>query len=77
MRVIVTGASRGIGKQICKSLLTSGMHVYGVGRSDKDSVAELLIEFPRFSYISLDISKETAGDKIAQLCLEKFGGIDW
>lgn len=53
-KILVTGASSGIGLALCKSLISSGNHVYAIGR-DKEKVTELL-RFEFFHFIPADLS---------------------
>lgn len=49
---LVTGASKGIGKAICKKLLADGYHVIGIARS----FSEQEIQDPHFDTVCLDLS---------------------
>ncbi len=60
-RVVVTGASQGLGRELCKTLLESGAHVIAVARSE-----EKLVDFKNqlkackenFTYVVCDITDE-------------------
>jgi NAD(P)-dependent dehydrogenase (short-subunit alcohol dehydrogenase family) len=52
---VVTGASYGLGAEICRKLIDDGYHVYGLSRSKPP---ESLMRFPEnFTWIECDISK--------------------
>lgn len=68
--VIVTGASGGIGKELCKQLIIRyGAKVIGVGRSEEKFVsftAELQTYAEQFSYRIFDVSKQEAWTAFAK-----------
>lgn len=50
--IVVTGASRGIGKSLCQSLLLEGWNVVGCSRG------EASITHPRYTHVAADVSNE-------------------
>ena len=50
---LVTGASRGIGLEICKKLLGHGYEVWGISRS------ACKIEADSFHHVELDLTQST------------------
>ena len=58
MNVIVTGASRGVGLEICKVLLNSGYTVYAVSRSLSAEFKKMQVEYNNKCFFkSVDLSK--------------------
>jgi 3-oxoacyl-[acyl-carrier protein] reductase len=77
--VVVTGATRGIGKGIARVFSASGARVLIVGR-DKDAatgaVAELATGGAEVSYVLADVSVRADCERIARTAAERLGGID-
>jgi 3-oxoacyl-[acyl-carrier protein] reductase len=77
--VVVTGATRGIGKGIARVFANSGARVLIVGR-DKDAataaVAELSASGAEVSSVLADISVRADCERIAGTAAERLGGID-
>jgi short-subunit dehydrogenase len=71
-RIVLTGASSGIGKEILKSLLAYDVKVVAVGRNSSkiNKVNNKVIPF------SCDISKKEEVDRLFDFALEKLGKID-
>tara|TARA_Y100000590_G_scaffold450079_1_gene589201 strand:- start:48 stop:767 length:720 start_codon:yes stop_codon:yes gene_type:complete len=46
MNILVTGASKGLGLQICDSLLSKGWSVYGISRTSNKNLKSLLEKYP-------------------------------
>ena len=77
--VVVTGATRGIGKGIARVFADNGARVLIVGR-DKDAaasaVAELTAGGADVSYLLADISVREGCQLVAATAVERLGGVD-
>ena len=77
--VVVTGATRGIGKGIARVFADNGARVLIVGR-DKDAaasaVAELTAGGAEVSYLLADISVREGCQLVAATAVERLGGVD-
>lgn len=76
MNVIITGASKGIGKAIAQQFAASGNNLFLCSRGEKslyDTVAELQLLYPNatISGMPADMSDKTAIDAFADWCLQK------
>ena len=57
MNILLTGASRGVGLEICKVLLEKGNTVYAISRSHTSELAELEIAYKgRLFFKSIDLA---------------------
>ena len=77
--VVVTGASRGIGKGIARVFAGAGARVLIVGRdaaAAKATVAELSATGAEASYVLADVSRREDCRRVAATAAERFGGID-
>src|ERR1700745_4211077 len=77
--VVVTGATRGIGKGIARVFAGSGARVLIVGRDEaaaRDTVAELSGTGGGVSYVLADVSRRADCQRIAATAQERHGGID-
>ena len=77
--VVVTGATRGIGKGIAQVFAGAGARVLIVGRdaeAAKDMVAELSATGAEASHVLADVSRREDCQRIAAAAAERFGGID-
>jgi 3-oxoacyl-[acyl-carrier protein] reductase len=77
--VVVTGATRGIGKGIARVFAGAGARVLIVGRdaeAAKATVAELSATGAEASYLLADVSRREDCQRIAAIAAERFGGID-
>ena len=79
--VIVTGASRGIGRGISLLLAENNCIIVAVGTRDKsdvcDYIAELTDKSPESIYITADISKDSDCDNLVNEVEKRFGGVDF
>jgi 2-deoxy-D-gluconate 3-dehydrogenase len=74
--VLVTGASRGLGKAICKHLIDEGASVVAVARS-KDSLEELSTYAPEKIYsIICDMADKNAVTTLVDQTLDRFGALN-
>lgn len=74
-RIIVTGASKGIGRLITELLLEKGAKVLGVARSI-EKLRELEEKYEGFHGFTCDLSKLDCCDIVVSRALEVFNGID-
>ncbi len=77
-RILVTGASRGIGAAIAKSLGEAGAHVISHYGTHVDGAKEALQEVSeeRKTFVSADLSKPGAGREVWQKAISAVGSID-
>lgn len=67
--IIVTGASRGIGAAIVRTLRTNGVHVVGIARGE-DSLRQLSFEKigpGRMEYVAGDVADEATLKRAVEL----------
>jgi len=77
--VVVTGATRGIGKGIARVFATSGARVLIVGRDEdaaKAAVAALAAGGAEVCYVLADVGSRADCERIAATAAERLGGID-
>jgi len=77
--VVVTGATRGIGKGIAGVFARSGARVLVTGRDEdaaKATVAELGAGGAEVSYLLADVSRREDCERMAQAAADRLGGID-
>ncbi|MGE5135505.1 MAG: 3-oxoacyl-ACP reductase FabG [Gemmatimonadota bacterium] len=77
--VVVTGATRGIGKGIARVFAGAGARVLIVGRDEaaaRDTVAELSGAGGEVSYALADVARREDCQRIAATAAERHGGID-
>lgn len=68
MNVLITGASRGIGKAIAEALVESGHKVFGTSRTDKEGLP--------FQVLKLDIGSDESVARCVDLATTRLGRID-
>ena len=68
--VLITGASRGIGKNLCEHYCNRGFLVYGCSRSASD------FSHSRYIHLLADITQEGDVKKVVRRCLDDHGRID-
>lgn len=75
---LVTGASRGIGRAIAKSLAAGGAHVVAAARGDNatSTVYEIVAAGGSAELASLDVTDPASVDAVATSVLERHGRID-
>ncbi len=74
-RIVVTGASKGIGRLITELLLEKGANVLGIARS-ADKLRELRERYKGFYGIVCDLSDPKCCDIIINRAFEVLGGVD-
>ncbi|WP_440998408.1 SDR family NAD(P)-dependent oxidoreductase [Fodinibius sp. SL11] len=72
---VVTGASRGIGKEICEKLADKGHHAVAVARSEQP-LSKLAGSYPNISAIPTDLTDQRDVDKLIKLLEKDFDNID-
>ena len=78
-RVLVTGASRGIGRAIAVGFAHAGAHVVGAARSESDlqETGKHCTDAPgSFEYVSLDLRAPESVQACVQRSVEILGGLD-
>ncbi|HUM07978.1 MAG TPA: 3-oxoacyl-ACP reductase FabG [Acidocella sp.] len=74
--VIVTGASRGIGRGIALRFGRAGINVLAVSRSQADADKVAAAIGPRAAGLAADVSTPEGCAAMAEAAVQKFGGID-
>ncbi len=78
--VIVTGASRGIGRAVSLKLAADGFVVVAAARGDAEKAAEYIGELQKLSpesiYVSADISSEEDRRRLVDTAFDRFGRLD-
>ena len=78
--VIVTGASRGIGRAVSLQLARDGFAVIAAARADAEKAADYIGELqeisPESMYVSADISSVRDRERLVDTAFEKFGRLD-
>lgn len=68
-KIIITGASHGIGKNTAEKFAEEGWEVFGCGSNDRDRRGmEMAERNPRFHYMCADISREEDVKKLFAWC---------
>ena len=76
--VLITGASRGIGREIAIYLANMGARIIIHFAKNKEKAKELLLSLPKNDHILLqaDFSEDIDFESLVQKCVEKVGNID-
>ncbi|MFN4147412.1 MAG: SDR family NAD(P)-dependent oxidoreductase, partial [Runella sp.] len=74
-KIIITGATSGIGEALAKEFGRRGYHVGIVGRRT-DRLVALHQQLPHCDYESVDVTDASAGTEGLQKLIEKMGGMD-
>ncbi len=74
--VIVTGASRGVGREICALLAKEGANVVAVSRSEPKVVEEIISYGGKAVWARADVSNEKEMESVFKKAKKKFGGIN-
>lgn len=72
---LVTGAGRGLGREIARAALDAGEKVVATARS-VDAVRDAFGEHERLNALTLDVSDAGAANAVAVETVERFGAID-
>ncbi|WP_043768488.1 SDR family NAD(P)-dependent oxidoreductase [Algiphilus aromaticivorans] len=72
---LVTGASRGLGREIARAALDAGETVVATARS-LDAVLDAFEKHDRLHALALDITDADAANSVAAETIERFGAID-
>jgi NAD(P)-dependent dehydrogenase (short-subunit alcohol dehydrogenase family) len=72
---IITGANRGLGLEIAKSVLNSGDKVIATTRKNPESLQEIL-NSENAVVLTLDVTNEANAQKVTQQAIATFGKID-
>ncbi len=81
MNIVITGASKGIGKAIATAFAAEGHNLFLCARNEVDlyhTVAELQVKFPDIAINALaaDVSDKAANKKFGDWVLNKAGSVD-
>jgi NAD(P)-dependent dehydrogenase (short-subunit alcohol dehydrogenase family) len=74
-RVLLTGASRGVGRETVQLFSREGAEIIGVAR-DGRKLAELASEYPGFRGVVGDITDRGLGARLASAVEERWGALD-
>jgi NAD(P)-dependent dehydrogenase (short-subunit alcohol dehydrogenase family) len=74
-RVVLTGASRGVGRETVKLFSGEGAEIIGVAR-DSARLEALAREYPGFQAAAGDITDRALGIRLAQLVEQRWGAFD-
>jgi 3-oxoacyl-[acyl-carrier protein] reductase len=76
---VVTGASRGIGREAARQLCGEGASVLLVARGEKElaaAAAECEAAGGRAAHLVLDVTEDDAGERMLAAATERFGSLD-
>jgi NAD(P)-dependent dehydrogenase (short-subunit alcohol dehydrogenase family) len=68
-RAIVTGASKGIGLAVARTLAAEGVHVIGGSRETSDELKELVTS-GRATHVEVDLTSETGPSRLVAVALD-------
>jgi NAD(P)-dependent dehydrogenase (short-subunit alcohol dehydrogenase family) len=74
-RIVVTGATRGIGRALVEGFVRNGNQVFGCGRSES-GVASLQSDFPDHIFNQVDVSDFNQVNTWAESIISQFGAPD-
>ena len=74
-RIVLTGASRGVGKETVRLFTAEGAEIIGVAR-DAERLQQLANEFPGFEPLVGDITDRGLGARIASAVTARWGALD-
>jgi NAD(P)-dependent dehydrogenase (short-subunit alcohol dehydrogenase family) len=74
-RIVLTGASRGVGYETVKLFSREGAEIIGVAR-DETRLSALAREFATFRGLTGDITDRTLGARVAAAVRERWGACD-
>ncbi|MEM7434870.1 MAG: SDR family oxidoreductase [Myxococcota bacterium] len=75
-RVLVTGASRGIGRATVEKILAQGGRVVAVGRDEKKLEQVRALAPDRVHVVAADLGRTDALGKLADVAVDAFDGLD-
>ncbi|MGC9098123.1 MAG: SDR family NAD(P)-dependent oxidoreductase [Dictyoglomus sp.] len=77
-RMVITGASRGVGFEICKLFLKEGASIIGVGKDEKrlKEAEKFLKEIGDFEGVVADLEDENFTSKIVEKVEKKWNALD-
>jgi len=74
-RIVLTGASRGIGREAVELFSAHGAEVIGIAR-DEEKLRELAARFPNLQTLTGDITDRGLGARVASAVEQRWGGFD-
>jgi NAD(P)-dependent dehydrogenase (short-subunit alcohol dehydrogenase family) len=74
-RVLLTGASRGVGKETVRLFSAEGAEIIGVAR-DAGKLSALEQQYPGFRGVAGDITDRSLGARLAELVQQRWGALD-
>jgi NAD(P)-dependent dehydrogenase (short-subunit alcohol dehydrogenase family) len=74
-RIVLTGASRGVGREAVKLFSQEGAEIIGIAR-DGDKLAALAAEYPNFQALPGDITDRSLGARVAEAVAKRWGKLD-
>ena len=74
-RVVLTGASRGVGRETVKLFSQQGAEIIGVAR-DQARLEALAREYPGFQPLAGDITDRGLGERLAEAVQKRWGALD-